>query len=551
MRHRHPLGSRWRGVAVVIALTLVVIAAGVLAWTAVEADRAQRATAAGTVQDYADFAAFLIAGKVDTRLRQALFYAFYREDLAWRDGERTIDPRLLAEDPQESARCAPEYPAGPWALRIDGEGGVVASHGDPPLALRGWVADTLRALASGLDRDADRTGHLVWPGALGGRLVAYRIRGGEDDGTAVVSYALGSCARDRDGDVVAAALAEGGVLPPTLVGTIPADSLVRARLATTGPETGSGVDQAEAAESEADPAPSGPVAGLATGTEAGPRGGVPIVVELRAGVPSTLLRGRGSVYSRAPLAIGLLAATLALLATAALLVFRTARLVRLRERFVADVSHELRTPLQQVVLFAQLLRIGQARTEDERGQFLAIIEREAVRLIALVDRILAFSRPAADRSDEGPADLADVIRDVATSFRPLLAERGQRFVLEVPPSAPVAAPVGAVHQIVTNLVDNAAKYGPAGSDIALRVSGAGTTLEVVDAGPGIPFEERDHVWRAFYRLSREEGAARAGSGLGLAVVREAAGRYDAVAEIDDAPGGGTVFRVRFRPAEAS
>jgi signal transduction histidine kinase len=550
MRHYHPVGSRWRGVAVVIVLALVVVAAGVLAWTAVAADRAQRATAAGTVRDYADFAAFLIAGKVDTRLRQALFYAFYREDLAWRDGKRTIEPRYLAEDPQESARCAKEYPAGPWALRTDGDGGVVASHGDPPMALRGWVADTLRAIARGLDSNVDRTGHLVPPGASGGRLVAYRIRSGASDGRAVVAYALGSCARDRDGDVVPAALAEGGVLPPTLVGKIPADSLVRARLATTGPGTGWGIDQAETSGPEADPAPLGVVVGLATDSEAGPRGGIPIVAELRAGVPNTLLRGREWSFSRAPLAVGLLAATLALLGTAALLLLRTVRLVRLRERFVADVSHELRTPLQQVVLFAQLLRIGQARTVDERGQFLAIIEREALRLIALVDRILAFSHPGAERSDEGPADLADVIRDVATSFRPLLAERGQRLVLEVPQSAPVAAPVGAVHQIVTNLVDNAAKYGPAGSDIALRVRGAGTTLEVVDAGPGIPSEERDHVWKAFYRLSREEGAARAGSGLGLAVVREAADRYDAITEIDDAPGGGTLFRVRFRPAEA-
>lgn len=521
-----------------VALVLVVVAASVLAWTAVSADRAQRATATGTVRDYADFAAFLLARDAEARMRQALFYTFYREELAWQRGGAALEPGALLEDPQESDRCAAAYAHGDrWAARLDLPDGALAAHGPIGAAGRTRLSDTLAALAVA---PGSEPGHLV--GLPGLPIVAFRLRRPHPDSTAMHAYALSSCFRDRDGSVFEAAPADGPLLPPTLVGNVPPDSLVSIVV-----RDADGVERFRTThryESE--------FVGHAAPSRPGTFGGSTISATLRPGVADRLLRGRAGLYSRAPLALGLLAATVALVGVAALLMWRGARLVRLRERFVADVSHELRTPLQQVLMFVQLLRIGQARSPEERDRFLSIIEREAVRLTALVERVLAFAgRPRAPVAGNGVrrADVARVARDAIASFEPIATERSQRVVLDAPESARAEATSDGVHQIVLNLLDNAAKYGPPGQSIHVRVTaGPHPTLEVRDAGPGIPTRERERVWAPFYRLDREEVAARSGSGIGLAVVRGIAERHGAATEVEDAPGGGSIFRVRFRGA---
>ncbi len=545
------------------ALVLVVAAAGALAWTAIEADRAQRAAAEATVRDYADFAAFILATEAEARLRQALFYTFYREDVAWRRGERVLDPREIAQDPQESARCEPEYGDGErWSARLDLPGGDLRVEGSLAPAARAWVADTLRALAAhaqagaetggagsaGADAaadaesggDATRDGHIIARAAGARRVVAYRVRSA--DGEPVAAYALASCLRDRQGEVVERALAAAPLLPPTLVGGAPADSLVSVRL--IGPD-GTVLYRGRPAYASA-------FVGSVSLPAPGLFGGSSLEVTLRPGVADRLAGAGTPFYSRAPLVLGLLVATVSLVAIAALLLVRSLALVRARERFVADVSHELRTPLQQVLMFAQLLRIGQARSAEERDRFLSIIEREALRLIALVERVLDFARPRRSSPRHDGAESADVVgiaRETIATYRPLL-RRGQDIALEAPEVARVDASADGVRQICLNLLDNAAKYGPAGQRIRVRVRpGAQVALEVQDAGPGVPPGERTRIWEAFYRLEREGTEAHAGSGIGLAVVREIAERYGADTEVEDAPEGGALFRVRFRAQE--
>jgi signal transduction histidine kinase len=378
-----------------------------------------------------------------------------------------------------------------------------------------------------------------------GAVLAYRVRRAGPDSTAVAAYALTSCFSDRDGPVLDGALAAGPLLPPTLVGEVEADSLLSVRV--THPITGVLYRSSREYESA--------YVGTALLSDPGVGGGARLDVTLRPAVADRLLRENVGPYSRAPLALGLLVATVALILVATVLLVRAVRLARLRERFVADVSHELRTPLQQVLLFAQLLRIGQERSAEERVRFLSIIEREALRLIALVERVLEFARPngIGDRADdEDRADVAAVVRAAVDAIGPLLAERSARVTLDLPDTAVARASSDAVHQIVLNLLDNALKYGPAGQSIGIRVAtGRDVRLEVADDGPGVPAADRSLVWEPFYRLEREESAARAGSGIGLAVVRELAERFGALTEVEDAPGGGALFRVRFQPAVAS
>jgi signal transduction histidine kinase len=107
----------------------------------------------------------------------------------------------------------------------------------------------------------------------------------------------------------------------------------------------------------------------------------------------------------------------------------------------------------------------------------------------------------------------------------------------------VAADPDAVRQIVLNLLDNAAKYGPSGQTITVRAarSDARACITVDDQGPGVPPAERERVWERFERLDRDRGSAVGGSGIGLAVVRELAALHGGRAWVADAPGGGARF----------
>src|SRR6267143_88084 len=114
----------------------------------------------------------------------------------------------------------------------------------------------------------------------------------------------------------------------------------------------------------------------------------------------------------------------------------------------------------------------------------------------------------------------------------------------VPDDLVVPADPGAVRQMLLNLLDNAVKYGPAGQEVrigATRDNGA-ARLWVDDGGPGIPGPDRERVWERFWRLERDRGSAIAGSGIGLAVVRELASLHHGRAWIDD-PGAGVGTRV--------
>ncbi|HWC72916.1 MAG TPA: ATP-binding protein, partial [Gemmatimonadales bacterium] len=159
----------------------------------------------------------------------------------------------------------------------------------------------------------------------------------------------------------------------------------------------------------------------------------------------------------------------------------------------------------------------------------------------LVENLLHFSRSerqAAHIAPE-PTALAPLVREVLDGFTPLAAARGAKLSAMIPEDLVVPADPGAVRQMLLNLLDNAVKYGPAGQEVrigALRDNGA-ARLWVDDGGPGIPRADRERVWDRFWRLERDRGSAVAGSGIGLAVVRELAVLHHGRAWIDDVGGG--------------
>ncbi len=218
----------------------------------------------------------------------------------------------------------------------------------------------------------------------------------------------------------------------------------------------------------------------------------------------------------------------------------------MRRDFVANVSHEIRTPVSVIRANAETLLDGALDDRDAAERFLGAIHRHAERLVRLVSDLLDLSRIEAGHQDLSPRpwSVADAVRRVLSGLADSLAERPVEVSVDA--ELRVLADVVAFEQILVNLVDNAAKYTPAGGAIHIRASpdSEHVVIEVADEGPGLTVEQRQRVFERFYRVDKGRSRDQGGTGLGLAIVKHLA----------DAMGGevlalprepqGTIFRVR-------
>ena len=278
-------------------------------------------------------------------------------------------------------------------------------------------------------------------------------------------------------------------------------------------------------------------------------GGWHIRVSLDPTTAPPLLIG-GLPPSRGPLLFTLVAITIALIGATLFVAWRALALARLRENFVASVSHELRTPLAQILLFGETLSHGRVDSRREVRSGARIIVSEARRLMQLVDNVLTFGRRewssrGATRTTLEEHSLAPLVREAISAFAPLAAATETRIRLVRADHVVVPTDRDAVRQVLLNLLDNAAKYGPPGQTIRVSVSAENgrARLTVDDEGPGVPPSEREQVWQPFVRLQRDVDAHIAGSGIGLAVVRDLVARLGGSAHIEDAPNGAGGARV--------
>ena len=275
-------------------------------------------------------------------------------------------------------------------------------------------------------------------------------------------------------------------------------------------------------------------------------------VSLRPEIAGRLVIG-GLPRSRLPLLIAVFALTAGLIVIALFQLGREYDLASLRTDFVSGVSHELRTPLAQIRMFAETLMLGRVRSPDERQRSLQIIDQEARRLTHLVENLLHFSRSERQSLRVAPVSIAlgPAIRAVLESFSPLAEARHARLATHLADEVVALVDEGALRQILLNLLDNAVKYGPEGQTVTVGTdppSGDRVRLWVQDQGPGIPADERGHIWDQFWRLERDRGSAVAGTGIGLSVVRELAALHRGRAWVEVAPGGGARFVVELPSA---
>ena len=211
----------------------------------------------------------------------------------------------------------------------------------------------------------------------------------------------------------------------------------------------------------------------------------------------------------------------------------------LRRALVADVAHELRTPLAVALGECDALIDGVSEPDPDR---LASIREEIVRLARLVGDLeaLAAAESAGLQLQTEPLDLADVVDNLVALREPRLRADGLHLDVELE-SAPVQGDSLRLGQIVTNLLDNAAKFSPPEGRVTVRVRNSDpVVLEVVDDGPGVPDEEQVHVFDRFWQ---GQAAAAGGSGVGLAVVAELTRAHGGRARVGNVAGRGAAFTV--------
>ncbi|MDZ4737267.1 MAG: ATP-binding protein [Rhodospirillaceae bacterium] len=258
------------------------------------------------------------------------------------------------------------------------------------------------------------------------------------------------------------------------------------------------------------------------------------------------------------------------------------RAEQLRADFVANASHELRTPLSTLVGFIETLRGPASDDEEARGRFLAIMHEQANRMARLVADLLSLSRIELNEhsAPTGRVEVAALLGNVVDALALKAEQRGMRIEFgsagdakasgELATLPPIVGDADELAQVFQNLIDNAIKYGRAGTPIRVSATlvtatavggGAGGTrsapgitrparppgwqiaIAIADQGEGIAREHLPRLTERFYRVDAARSRDLGGTGLGLAIVKHIVSRHRGRLEIESEAGKGSIFRV--------
>jgi len=194
----------------------------------------------------------------------------------------------------------------------------------------------------------------------------------------------------------------------------------------------------------------------------------------------------------------------------------------IKDEFLALVSHELRTPLTSICGYTEMLQGEQLA--DEQHDYVNVIERNATRLLGLVEDILLMTRI---QTGGLPLELGDVILNdlIARSgdtARPFAASKEIDLDIDSGPNIATQGDPTRLGQVLDNLVSNAIKYTPNGGEVSITMTRMDetATITVTDNGIGIPSDEHGHMFDRFFRTSNARNSGIPGTGLGLAIARE-------------------------------
>ena len=230
------------------------------------------------------------------------------------------------------------------------------------------------------------------------------------------------------------------------------------------------------------------------------------------------------------------------------------RLEHVRRDFVANVSHELKTPIASIKGFVETLLDGAMDDPADTSRFLGIVARQADRLAAIVDDLLALSRI---EQSEGAGNLpvetvpvASILTAVTLDCGPRAADRSIRLEVDCPANLAATLNAALVEQAVINLVDNALKYSESGKTVWLSAAASEPpgprelVLRVRDEGCGIEPIHLPRLFERFYRVDKARSRNLGGTGLGLSIVKHIVQAHTGAVSVDSEPGVGTTFTIR-------
>ena len=217
-------------------------------------------------------------------------------------------------------------------------------------------------------------------------------------------------------------------------------------------------------------------------------------------------------------------------------------------RFVADASHELRTPLTSIRGFAELHRQGAVPEGEKTKELISRIEKESIRMGALVEDLLMLARIDQSRElDIADVDLSNLVQEAVSSAQ--AAGPDHPITSDIAGDIHTQADADKVYQVVTNLLANARAHTPAGTPIHVSTYSTkdGSYVTVADKGPGLTAEDQLHIFERFYRVdTSRQRSSNDGSGLGLSIVDEVMKAHGGTVSVASEPGKGATFTLHFK-----
>ncbi len=223
------------------------------------------------------------------------------------------------------------------------------------------------------------------------------------------------------------------------------------------------------------------------------------------------------------------------------------RVERIRKDFVINVSHELRTPLASIQGYAETLLDGAIHDPDNNVRFVRIIRQNAERLTGLTADLLTLSRVelGTKKFQFAAYYVNPLLTDQVDVMRPIAARRNITLeIIPAPPTTEVFCDSEAMHQVLTNLLDNAIKYTPDGGRVTVGANPIGddmVEIYVQDTGLGIPNEDLPRLFERFYRVDKARSRELGGTGLGLAIVKHLVRSQGGEVRVESEPNVGSRF----------
>lgn len=225
------------------------------------------------------------------------------------------------------------------------------------------------------------------------------------------------------------------------------------------------------------------------------------------------------------------------------------KLEHVRRDFVANVSHELKTPVTSIKGFVETLLDGAVKDPVDAERFLRIIAKQADRLHAIIEDLLALSKIEQAEESEALAvettPLCGVLESAVTACQSIARERQIEVVRQCDASAAARINSLLLEQAIVNLLDNAIKYSEPGGQVRLAVELQPTeiAIRVADSGCGIAEEHLSRIFERFYRVDRARSRKLGGTGLGLAIVKHIVQAHHGRVSVESVAGRGSTFTI--------